>query len=391
MCPDEGILQAFLDGELDAARAVKVAGHLSRCPACRERAAALEEVSREVSFALEVYRRATEAVACPRRVPQEVLPASRNKASSGVSVKALVVTSSKIRRIRDMILKHKWASGLAAAALALIFLLSWAPGRSLASQFLSIFRMEKIQVVKFTPQDVAELERLLNGQAGEVDIQNFGRVEVTRPEQRLQVTDPSQIGELTGLKPKIPDVLAGLKREKIMMIDRGMVIKITPDVEKINAYLKRHGDVLLPESLKGQSFLIKIPPVVNIRYSGPERDRSTLTGSSLHLLIAGDLTIEVPAGVDVLALRQALLRLPLLPDNLRRQLGAISDWQHTLPIPETRDMLAQEVTVNGSQGVYFSPRDDKSFGILVWRQDNSWWAIEGLPLEKALEAAAEVK
>lgn len=69
-----------------------------------------------------------------------------------------------------MILKHKWASGLAAAALALIFFLSWAPGRSLASQFLSIFRMGKIQVVKFTPQDAAEIERLLNGQAGEVDI-----------------------------------------------------------------------------------------------------------------------------------------------------------------------------------------------------------------------------
>ncbi|MGI9952264.1 zf-HC2 domain-containing protein [Moorellaceae bacterium AZ2] len=378
MCPDEGLLQAFLDGELDVAQAIKVAGHLRRCAACRERAAVLEEVKREASSALEVYRRATASVVCPRRVPQKVLLPSGNSSSSNGLVKALGATNNKVRRVRDMVFKHKWASGLAVAALALIFLLGWTPGRTLASQFLSIFRMEKVQVVKFTPQDVAELERLLNGQAGEVDIENFGQVEVTQPGQRLQVIDPSRIAELTGLEPRIPEVLAGMEREEIL-VDRGMVIKITPDVEKINAYLQEHGNVLLPESLKGQSFVLKVPPAVEVRYKGP-----------VELLIAGDLTIEAPAGVDVPALRQALLGLPLLPDNLRRQLGAIDDWQHTLPIPDTQDLAAREVTVNGNQGVYVS-RDDKSRGVLVWRQDNSWWAIEGLPLEEALKAAAEVK
>ncbi len=280
-----------------------------------------------------------------------------------------------------MILKHKWVSGLAAAALALTLVFGWAPGRSLASQFLSIFRMEKIQVVKFTPQDVAELERLLNGQAGEVDIRNFGRVEVQWPDRPALEVDPSQVEELTGLKLEVPVTLVDLKREEIL-VDQGAVIRITPDVEKINTYLKRHGDVLLPESLKGQSFVIKIPPVVQARYSGP--------GRFVLFLAAGDLTIEAPAGVDVLALRQTLLSLPVLPDNLRRQLAAIGDWQRTLPIPDIQEMPAREVTVNGGQGVYFSP-DDKSPGILVWRQDNSWRAIQGLPLEKALQAAAEVK
>lgn len=389
MCLDEGLLQAFLDGELDAARAVKVARHLSRCPACRERAAALEKISREVTSALGVYRSATEAVVSPRRVPYGVLPAFGSRPPAGGSVKTLMGISSKIRGMKDMIRQYKWVSGLAAAALALIFVLSWAPGRSLASQFLSIFRTEKIQVIKFTPEDMAQLERLLNGQAGEVDIRNFGRVEVVRSGQHALKVDPSQVEELTGLKLKLPEVLAGLKREEIL-VDQGTVIKISPDVEKINAYLKRHGSALLPESLKGQSFVIKVPPLVHVWYKGPERGRYNLPGGTLYLVVAGDLAIEVPAGVDVLDVRRALLNLPVLPDNLRRQLAAINDWQHTLPIPETRDLPARMVTVNGGQGVYFS-RDDKSPGILVWRQHDMWWAIGGLLLEKALEVATEVK
>lgn len=288
-----------------------------------------------------------------------------------------------------MIRRYKWVSGMAAAALTLVLVLSWAPGRSLASQFLSIFRTEKIQVIKFTPEDMAQLERLLNGQAGEVDIRNFGRVELVRSGQHALKADPSQVEELTGLKLKLPEVLAGLKREEIL-VDQGTVIKISPDVENINAYLKRHGSALLPESLKGQSFVIKVPPLVNVWYKGPERGRYNLRGGTLYLVVAGDLTIEVPAGVDVLDVRRALLNLPVLPDNLRRQLAAINDWQHTLPLPETRDLPARMVTVNGSQGVYFS-RDDKSPGILVWRQHDMWWAIGGLPLEKALEVATEVK
>jgi len=114
-------------------------------------------------------------------------------------------------------------------------------------------------------------------------------------------------------------------------------------------------------------------------------------GGFVLFLAVGNLTIVANARVGVLALHWALLNHLVLHDNLRRQLAAIDDWQHTLPNPEIQEMPAREVTVNGGQGVYFS-RDDKSSGILVWRQDNSWRVInKGLPLENALQAATEVK
>ncbi|MGB9859275.1 MAG: anti-sigma factor family protein [Moorellaceae bacterium] len=383
MCLDEGLLQAYLDGELDVAHAVKVARHLSSCPACRERAAALEELSMEVSSVLGAYRRATEAVVSSRRASCRVLPAFGNRPPAGEPVKVFGGISQKIRRMKDMVRRYKWVYGMAAAVLALVLLLSWAPSRSLASQFLNIFRMEKIQVVKLTPEDMEQLNKLFNGQGGEANILNFGRVEVQKPEKALVEVEPEQVAAFSGLQLDLPTTLAGRKRVAIR-VEQSPTITFTPDVEKLNSYLKKHGGVLLPAELAGKSFTLNIPPLVWADYGPP--------GKGFTLYAARDLTIDAPQGVDPVALREALLSLPFLPDNFRRQLAAINDWQHTLPIPETRDMRVREITVNGHQGVCFY--DDAAPDgqvVLAWRQSNSWRAISGLPLEEALRVAAEVK
>ncbi|WP_338825387.1 hypothetical protein MHOCP_09690 [Moorella humiferrea] len=369
MCPEEGILQAYLDGELDLDMASRVAGHLAACTACRERLHGLEKMAAGTVAALAPYRRETEAVGRPVRVPPMSLPPGGNR------------PLTKTRRIGDMLRQHKWFSGVAAAVLALVILLSWAPGRSLAAQFLNIFRMEKIQVVKITPEDMAQLDKLFNGQGGEVDIKNFGRVEVRRPAETRVKVDPAQVEDLSGIKLDLPTTLAGRTRAAIY-IEQAPTITFTPDVEKLNSYLQKHGGVLLPAGLAGKSFTLSIPPLVIADYGQP--------GRGFTLYASRDLTIDAPQGVDLVALRRALLNLPFLPESLRRQLAAINDWQRTLPIPDTREMPAREVTVNGSQGVYFGA-NEKSPGILAWRQDNSWRAISGLPLEEALRVAAEVK
>ncbi|WP_156274188.1 anti-sigma factor family protein [Neomoorella glycerini] len=374
MCPEEGILQAYLDGELDTAMTARLAVHLAGCAACRLRLAALEELAAGVAAPLQAYRQGMEAVARPLRVPRAGPAASRYQ------------PLTKLKGIGSMLRQHKWFSGVAAAVLALAVFLSWAPGRSLAAQFLNIFRMEKIQVVKITPEDMAQLEELFNGQGGGVDIKNFGRVEVQKPDKaelKVKQVEPDQAAALSGLQLELPATLAGRERVAIY-IEQAPTITFTPDVEKLNSYLQKHGGVLLPAELAGKSFTLSIPPLVIADYGQP--------GKGFTLYAARDLTIDAPQGVDLVALRRALLNLPFLPESLRRQLAAINDWQHTLPIPETRNMLAREITVNGNQGVYFGDgATNNSNVILAWRQGNSWRAIGGLPLEEALRVAAEVK
>ncbi|WP_338826288.1 hypothetical protein MTBGP_10490 [Moorella thermoacetica] len=371
MCPEEGLLQAYLDGELDAEMTARVADHLAGCPACLQRLQDLEELADSTTTALAAYRRETEAAGRPLRAPGPGSMPFRHR------------PLTKARRMVDMIRQHKWFSGAAAAVLALAVFLSWAPGRSLAAQFLNIFRMEKIQVVKITPEDMAQLDKLFNGQGGEVDIRNFGRVEVRRPAEPRVEVDPAQVESLSGMKLDLPANLAGRERVAVS-IEQTPTVTFTPDVEKLNSYLQKHGGVLLPAELVGKSFTLRIPPLVIADYGQP--------GKGFTLCAARDLTIDAPQGVDVVALRQALLNLPFLPENLRRQLAAINDWQHTLPIPQTQGMAAQEITVNGNQGVYFNGgATNNSSVILAWRQGNGWRAIAGLPLDEALRVAAEVK
>jgi len=301
---------------------------------------------------------------------------------------------TKTRRFINMFQRYKWFAGAAASVLALALFLSWAPGRSLAAQFLNIFRMERIQVVEITPEDMAQLAELLDGiegidgPVGEVEIRNFGRVRVEQPAgtEWIVEADPTQAEELSGLNLNLPATLAGRERTEIS-IEQPPIITFTPDVESLNSYLRTHSNVLLPPDLAGQSLTFNIPPLVRVQYGE--------TGQGFALYAARDLTIEAPQGVDLAYLRLALLRLPFLPENFRRQLADIEDWRHTLPIPEIQGrgyLLAGETTVNGNPGVYFvDALDDRGDVILAWRAGDSWRAISGLSLEEALLVAAEVR
>ncbi|MBS3975851.1 MAG: zf-HC2 domain-containing protein [Syntrophomonadaceae bacterium] len=378
MCPKEGVLQAYLDGELDVDMAVRVAGHLALCAACRERIHDLNGLAGSTTAALEYYRRETASTERTVRMPRvSNLPCHYQ-------------SPTKARRFVNMIERYKWFIGAAVSVLVLTVFLSWAPGRSLAAQFLNIFRMEKIHVVEITPEDMAQLAKLLDGiegidgPVGEVDIRNFGRVRVEHPPDAAWIVeaDPTQVESLSGLSLNLPATLAGRERTEII-IEKPPVITFTPDVENLNNYLRTHSNVLLPRDLAGQSITFNIPPLVRAQYGQ--------TGQGFAIYAARALTIEAPQDFDLASLRQALLRLPFLPENLRRQLADIEDWRHTLPIPETRAMGVTEVSVNGNQGVYFVNEFDTSAVILAWRQGDSWRAISGLPLEEALLVAAEVR
>ncbi len=212
---------------------------------------------------------------------------------------------------------------------------------------------------------------------------NFGRVKVEAPADAAWVNevDPAQVEELSGVKHNLPATLAGQTRSEII-VEQAPTITFTPDVENLNNYLRRNSAVVLPQALAGQSVTFNIPPVIRAQYFGP-------TGQGFAIYAARDLTIEAPPGVDIAYLRQALVRVPFLPENFRRQLAEIRDWRQTLPIP-TLPGSWTDTTVNGSPAVYFMNEVDRTV-VLAWREGGSWRAISGLSLEAALSIAPEVR
>jgi hypothetical protein len=65
--------------------------------------------------------------------------------------------------------------------------------------------------------------------------------------------------------------------------------------------------------------------------------------------------LVVPDGVDAAQLRDVLVNLPFLPQNVRDQLATVDDWQSTLLIPSV-DGSARDITIGGTPAVLVSPK-----------------------------------
>lgn len=372
-CFDEGRLLAYLDGQLSPRESREVGAHLAACPRCREVLAGLAAAREEVGRLLSPYHSAALNLPVPR-------PPAWPRAAYAGAPKTGKGVVSWMRRY------SKWIA--AAAAVAIFF--GYAPARGLASQFLSIFRVERVQLLHFDPADVAKLSEALHA-GRDLSIDNFGRVQ----------TQPLAAGAELG-EGQLPRALGGYILQNAST-NTGTLVMITPDVEGINSFLARLGSsVLLPAELDGRTFKLTIPTALYAWY------RDEKAGKGLHLYRSPAPTLEVPQGVDMAAVRQALLALPVLPADLKRALEGIKDWTRTLPVPDFGGR-AEEITLDGAPGIFVPgrgiPADRKTSGgmleeeyygptILAWYRHGIWTVLEGdfdLSKEEAFALARQLE
>lgn len=133
MCYDEGTLLAYLDGEVATVEASELKRHLATCAKCRQTLAALENDRAFVNGRLARYARAV--------VQQQI---AGRKTGRGVL---------------NMLDKYKyWAAAAVVAGLAVS--LSFGPVRAVAQEFLTIFRVEKVETVAIDPQKLDQVQRI---------------------------------------------------------------------------------------------------------------------------------------------------------------------------------------------------------------------------------------
>ncbi|WP_227762036.1 zf-HC2 domain-containing protein [Zhaonella formicivorans] len=371
MCFAEGTLQAFLDGELVDTELKAVEQHLHSCSHCQLKLARLRENLDFAQLRLASYANQLQKAQINREAAWEKLVVATDYRENSVR-----------KGVLTMFNKYKKAVAVAAGVAVLSGALSISSVRSFAADFLNIFRVEKIQTISINADDLNELRWRLSGSEGQFNLDNFGEFIVANKQESRELT-LEQAKEEAGFAFR---VIAGYEQQvERVFKEGGNQVSLKLHVDKVNAVIKSlGGKELLPDGLEGKEFTITIQDAYMTDYF----DAQTKTGFTHGQMQSPQLA--VPKGVDVLALRKALLELPFLPDNLRKQLAAVEDWQHTVLIPDLNGS-SQEVAVDGTQGVFISNKGS-SYGTLIWQKDGVINMLQGnFSLEKALDLAGRLR
>lgn len=406
MCYDEGLWQAYLDNEVDSSNRAKMMEHLESCPLCRNVLAELEVRQDMVGPLLGPYR---EEMSKVRLAPLLAWERFVNRELEKKKKKGML---DLVQAYTRMLPKKAVAAAVVVILGSSLFI---APVRGAAAQFLQVFRAERITTVSISINDLQEIQRSIARGAGKIDLKSLGQVEISgkREVKTLEFAETQALSEFPVAVPSfVPEGFAAEKAQLAMPVAATFLL----DVNKVNQLIQSlGGGHLLPDSVAGQSFSVTVPQSVTLSYQEEGGKRFTLTqGKSPQL--------GVPEEVDMEAVREAVLELPILPQDLKSQLAGIGDWRHTLVIP-SMEGAAVDVNVNGNQGVYIqhgpSPQvevevkegapgpgeinvngnrgvvvgeSNAAYSMLVWQEDDVIYTISGnLDRETALQVARSLR
>jgi hypothetical protein len=393
MCFDLGQLEEYMDGESTLEQSSEISAHLLECHRCRERLEGIRQAARLVKHRLDAWMGQeapvpTEGEAAwesiiSRAQLKETEEDYQSLKNRHIGVRnALKVTLG--REVKDMIKKHRAAATAAVVLLALGIALSFGPVRGAAANFLAVFRADQIKTVSLSIDDLRGIEQALQQGGRNIDLEQFGRVEI-KEDIRYTSSTLAEAAKKVDFKLLQPGKLTGFDQPQVRYSNSASA-DLTLKVDNVNRILQSlKSQSLLPEELDQKTFTLSIPASVVMTCDSAGQQ------GPLTIVQSRSPELRVPDGVDIDAVRQALLGLPILPEQLKRQLSAISDWQHTLVVPDVNGS-SQNVTVQGVPGVIMQNPDPGSVSnsdkCLVWIKDGVIYVVQGrVTSEQALEAA----
>lgn len=402
-CFDEGMVQAYIDGELHPLEMEKVREHLKICDRCQKKYDEMRAINAFVEKKITINKKTL------RLMSKDMAWERFNGQISKICIKK--------GGVLYMINKYKKAIAGVAAALLIASVIWVAPVRNAAADFLSIFRVSSIEPIAFTQEDFLKIQQQFNEKGiKDIDLRQFGKIKVegggregagsySTDKNGNEVLDINSIKRDLGVEFSVPKVPDGFKLSSVNVEKAGR-IEITPNVDNLNKLITTFGgEKLFPKALEGKTFVITTKDIVQLNYSDKaagntsntinKRNKTKFRYLSITQMATPD--INVPQGVDIEAVRAAAISLPFLPENIRQQLADIKDWKNTLPFPVDDGTTTKEVTINGSKGVLISnqygPEKDPIYNTtLVFINGENIYQINGsLPEQEIIKIADSLR
>jgi len=314
-CPPEAAWLRYLDGEGDAEERGALRAHLEHCGRCRDEVAALTALVMRID-------RALLDEPCGRRTGG---PPGRHRLYGGA---------------------------VAAAAVLGIVLTAFGPARRALADAMTVFEPRQIEAVPVSPNALRRLADQLT-RHGTVSLDAFGSVHVLQGSAPY-TTSSTTLAARTGL----PDLWPAALGPATAVVHPAQTAVFMLNVAHINAWLATTGaTTLFPRSLTGDAFRIHVPTVATLK--------AAVRGGSDVLVEMGAPALDVPRGVPLDQVRDAVLNLPFLPENLRFALSAVGNWRKTLVLPLPGH--PENVTFLGHPAV-IEPAPDGTSVSVIWIQ-----------------------
>ncbi|MFL6070356.1 MAG: hypothetical protein ACJ72Y_03635 [Actinomycetes bacterium] len=235
-----------------------------------------------------------------------------------------------------------------------------------ANDWLPIFQAESITPVSVDINDLTELP----------DLSAFGRWDVRTDPRLVDVPDASTASSRTGLIVSTPtDLPTGVEGTPEFQVMEKQVATFTFSQRKAAEAAQAAGASMpsLPNDLDGAVLRLELGPAVVQTWS---------QGSGAPTLIVAQVVAPSASsnGVPLATLRDALLSMPGLPDDVAAELLTATGDGTTLPLPiPTDEYTTTSAEVSGRPATVLTSRDQTVAGV-VWLDDGVVTVVAG-PLD----------
>ena len=345
--PAEGVLRRLLDEPSGVA--IVDRRHVADCPQCLDELVTIRQDADVVGAAL----------ACDRGEDADVAAGWRrlSAATTGPAGPAPRRAAPRPARRSSGLLRRP-----AAAACAVAVVLTGA-GAAAANDWLPIFGTQQVAPVGITATDLVALP----------DLSAYGELRLLAEPGIHDVAGAAAAAAETGLDvPEVADLPRGISGDPVLQVGGRTSATFTFSAARAARAAARAGGALPspPPGLDGTSVRLDAGPGVVQRWTSDAGAPALVVGRAVA-------PTAFSSGVPFDAVRDYLLSLPGLPDELAEQLRTLSADGSTLPLP----VPAEEVTttsadVGGAPATVVATRDG-TLAAVVWVEDGTVTVVAG--------------
>jgi hypothetical protein len=377
---EKGMLQAYLDGQLDPGQVSAIEQHLKSCAECQREHATIRDHAALVRDSLDRLPELHEADnsatawAALQKKREDWMDREQNRWSRGQKLSLV-------------------GAGLSVAAVVLV--LTVAPVRAWAESLLAIFRVERFTVLEIDPANFKgkglENNQLLN--------QAIGRVlsdEVTviqKPQKPTFMADAATASKAAGF----PVQLLPNQTPSSLLLESGAGLQMKLNRDRIQSILDEAGrsDLLIPQSVDGATIGVRVPAgvmafygncgdvasrMVNQARAGQDKSGQEGDATCFSLVEIPSPVVSVPKEVDPAQIAQVALQFLGMNANDAASFTQTVDWTSTLVLPVIRGRSKYEqVHVNGNEAALLRPATQQNSGhfLLMWVDNGMVFGLDG--------------